>query len=75
MQLGQLPAQRNGAVAQPLQQRRQGLPQAVGRFVKDKGVRQPGNGLQGGVTLPLFDGQKALKQEFAGRQAAGGRAP
>ena len=45
----------------------------MGRFIKDKGVRQAGNSLQGGFPFPFFDGQEALKKEFTGGQAAGGK--
>ena len=36
-------------------------------------MRQAADRLQGSVTLPLFDGQKALKEELAGGQTAGGQ--
>ena len=61
VQLGQLPAQGDGAVPQAFQQGGKGLPQAVGRFVEDKGMRQAANCLQRRIALPFFDGKKALK--------------
>ena len=73
MQLGQLPAQGDGPIPQPLQQGGKGLSQAVGGFVENEGMRQAADRLQGSVTLPLFDGQKSLKEELAGGQAAGGQ--
>ena len=66
VQLGQLPAEGTGAVAQLRQQCGQRLPQAVRRFIKNEGMRQAGDSLQGSLPLSFFDGQKALKQKPPG---------
>ena len=66
VQLGQLPAEGTGAVAQLRQQCGQRLPQAVRRFIKNEGMRQAGDSLQGSLPLSFFDGQKALEQKPPG---------